>query len=252
MQTPLYKCDMHTHTIASGHGTSCTIADMAKAAAAKGMTMIGITDHGPATMAAGTLSYFRSLKDATKIRAGIRVCYGAEVNIIDYSGNIDIPDEILEGLEYAVASIHRKNLEPGSIEANTQAYLGAMRHEKVKIIGHPDDVRFPVDYERLADGAAMYGVALEVNNSSLSPDGYRGDVHPNYVKMLSACRRRNLPVILSSDSHGPLHIGDFTYALRMVREMNYPEELILNSSEDRVRSFLNIQKADPKVPGYHI
>ena len=50
----MYVCDMHTHSIASGHGTSRTIADMAKAAAAKGIQVLGITDHGPATVAAGT------------------------------------------------------------------------------------------------------------------------------------------------------------------------------------------------------
>lgn len=54
----MYLSDMHTHSIASGHGTSCTISEMAKAASAKGLKLLGITDHGPATLAAGTPSYF--------------------------------------------------------------------------------------------------------------------------------------------------------------------------------------------------
>ena len=37
--------DIHTHTIASGHGTSCTIADMAKSAAANGLSLVGISDQ---------------------------------------------------------------------------------------------------------------------------------------------------------------------------------------------------------------
>ena len=236
----MYVCDMHTHSIASGHGTSSTIADMAKAAAAKGIQVIGITDHGPATMAAGTASYFRSLAHAPRIRAGIRVCYGAEVNIVDFSGNIDLSDEVLDGLDYAIASIHHPNLKPGSITANTLAYTQAMKHSRVRIIGHPDDTRYPLDYELLADAAKEYGVVLEVNNSSLSPDGYRGDTRPNYRKMLSACRKRSLPVIMASDSHGPAHIGDFTYALRMLREMDYPEELILNGHPEKIREILGI------------
>lgn len=40
--------DPHTHSIASGHATSCTITDMAKKAVSLGLKMIGITDHGPA------------------------------------------------------------------------------------------------------------------------------------------------------------------------------------------------------------
>ena len=44
----MYLSDLHTHTIASGHGTVCTITDMAKAAAGKGLKLLGITD--PALM----------------------------------------------------------------------------------------------------------------------------------------------------------------------------------------------------------
>lgn len=236
----MYVCDMHTHSIASGHGTSSTIADMAKAAAAKGIQVLGITDHGPATVAAGTESYFRSLAYAPEFRAGVRICYGAEVNIVDFAGNIDLPDDILDGLDYAIASIHHLNLKPGSTVVNTLAYTQAMRHPKVRIIGHPDDARYPVDYELLADAAAEYGVILEVNNSSLSPDGYRGDTRPNDLKMLAACRKRNLPVIMASDSHGPGHIGDFTWAEQILREVNYPAELILNSRPEKNREALRI------------
>ena len=247
---PEYVCDMHTHTIASGHGTSSTIADMAKAASAKGLKILGITDHGPATRAAGTPSYFRSLAHTARYRAGIRICCGAEVNIIDYNGNIDLADEILENLDFAIASIHKQNLAPGSETANTLAYTQAMRHKKVRIIGHPDDTRYPVDYEALAEAAGEYGVILEVNNSSLSPEGYRGDVRPNYRRMLEACASRSLPILMSSDSHGPGGIGDFTYAEAMLREMHYPSELILNDKPAKLLEYLRIPEPDPKIPLY--
>lgn len=42
----MYLSDMHTHSIASGHGTECTITNMARAAAEKGLRLLGITDHG--------------------------------------------------------------------------------------------------------------------------------------------------------------------------------------------------------------
>ena len=66
----MYLSDIHTHSIASGHGTTCTISDMAKAASRKGLKLLGITDHGPGTLAAGTSSYFRSLTYAPKKRFG--------------------------------------------------------------------------------------------------------------------------------------------------------------------------------------
>ena len=234
----MYLCDMHTHTIASGHGTSCTIADMAKKAHEKGLTLLGITDHGPGTLGAGTPSYFRSLAHAPRKRCGIRVCYGVELNITDFSGNLDLEDEILEGLDYAIASMHRPNRRPGGQTANTLAYIQAMKHPAVRMIGHCDDVKYPVDYDELTAAAREYGIVMEINNSSLSPEGYRGDTRANNRMLLEGCLRNRVPVLLSSDSHGTAHIGDFTYARAMVQEMNYPEELILNDKPEQVLKLL--------------
>ena len=69
----MYLSDMHTHSIASGHGTSCTISDMAKSASRKGLKLLGITDHGPATLAAGTASYFRSLTYSPRKRFNVEL-----------------------------------------------------------------------------------------------------------------------------------------------------------------------------------
>jgi len=38
------ELDVHTHTIASGHAFS-TLQEMAQAAAAKGLKLLGITEH---------------------------------------------------------------------------------------------------------------------------------------------------------------------------------------------------------------
>ena len=46
----MYLSDIHTHSIASGHGTNCTISDMAKEAGRKGLKLLGISDHGPGTL----------------------------------------------------------------------------------------------------------------------------------------------------------------------------------------------------------
>ena len=171
----LLEFDIHTHTIASGHGSTATITDMAKAAAAHNLKMLGITDHGPATLGGGRVSYFRSLAHAQKKRLGIEMLYGAEVNILDNKGKLDLNDTILEKLDYAIASIHKPVKKPGTIEENTAAYIAAMQNPNVRIIGHCDDVKYPVDYLAIVKAAMKYDVLLEINNSSLSPDGYRGD-----------------------------------------------------------------------------
>ena len=135
----MYLSDMHTHSIASGHGTSCTISDMAKSASRKGLKLLGITDHGPATLAAGTASYFRSLTYSPRKRFNVELLYGIELNILDVNGKVDLEQELLEKLDYSIASIHAQNFHPASKEENTKAFLNVMKNPMVKILGH----RFP-------------------------------------------------------------------------------------------------------------
>lgn len=143
----MYLSDVHTHSIASGHGTTCTVSDMAKAASKKGLKLLGITDHGPGTLAAGTSSYFRSLSYSPKKRFGIELLFGVELNILDVDGHVDLSDKLLDKLDYAIASMHAQNYKSGSVKENTSAYLNAMKHPCVKILGHCDNPHFPADYE---------------------------------------------------------------------------------------------------------
>ena len=234
-----FEFDVHTHTIASGHGSSATITDMAKAAAAKNLKLLGISDHGPATLGGGRTSYFRSLAHAQRKRLGVEMLYGAEANIKDLKGTLDLSDDILKNLDFTIASIHRPIMKPGTIQENTTAYIEAMKNPNVHIIGHCDDVKFPVDYLALVKAAMKYHVLLEINNSSLSPDGYRGDTRFNDLMILNLCKHFHYPVIFSSDSHGTKHVGDFTYCEKMAELARMPETLILNYSLKAFKCFLD-------------
>lgn len=221
--------DIHTHTIASGHGSAATITDMIKAAAQNGLSTLGISDHGPATLGGGKPSYFRNLKYAPKKRMDLSILYGAETNILDNSGELDLENDILKNLDYCIASMHTPVKKPGSIEENTQAYIEAMKNPYVKIIGHCSDTRYPADFQTMVEAAVKYNVLLEINNSSLSPEGYRGDTRFNDLMILNLCKHYNHPVILSSDSHGPQHVGDVAYAMELCKKAQMPDELILNT-----------------------
>ena len=235
----MFELDPHTHSLASGHASQSTITDLAKQAFAVGLSAIGITDHGPATLCSSKAAYFRNLAYAPKKRCGIEILYGIELNILDYVGTVDLDDDILENLDYAIISMHTPNIKPGTVEANTFAYINAMKHPKVKIVGHPEDVKYPVDYEALVVAAKHFSVAIEVNNSSLSPEGYRGDVCENVRQILQFCKKHECPVVVASDSHGTEHVGDFQHAVKMLQQCIFPEELIMNHSLDRFKQFID-------------
>lgn len=149
----MYLSDMHTHSIASGHGTECTITNMARAAAEKGLRLLGITDHGPGTLAAGTSSYFRSLTYSPKKHFGVELLYGIELNILDRSGTVDLDQELLCKLDYAIASMHAWNYRCGTRAENTEAFINVMKNPCVKILGHSDNTHYPVNYDALARAA---------------------------------------------------------------------------------------------------
>lgn len=233
-----FEFDIHTHTIASGHASTATITDMVKAAAAKNLKLLGISDHGPATCFGGKPSYFRNLAYAQKKRLGVEMLYGAEANILNNEGKLDLEDAILSKLDYVIASIHKPVKKPGTMEENTSAYIEAIKNPLVRIIGHCDDVKYPVDYLALVKAAMKYDVMFEINNSSLSPEGYRGDTRFNDLMILNLCKHFHYPVIFASDSHGTKHVGDFAYALELSKLAQMPESLIMNYSLKAFKCFL--------------
>lgn len=220
--------DLHIHTCASGHATTDTITDIVKKASELSLTTVGISDHGPASPGSARLSYFRSLVHAPTMRLGVRVLYGVEANIMDMEGHLDVPDELLSLLDYAIISMHRPIFTPGTASENTLAYQRAMEHPGVRIIGHCDDSRFPVDYAALVKTAVEHGIWPELNNVSLLPDSYRKDCRVNSTRLLNVCERAGCPIILSSDSHGREHVGNISAALALAGELAFPEELIIN------------------------
>ena len=221
---------MHTHSIASGHGTSDTIAKMAKAAKARGMRLLGITDHGPATMGSAKEAYFQSLTLAPRWRCGIEILYGTELNILDLNGSLDLPREILSRLDYAVASMHSQNLMHGDICENTTGYLNVMKNPKVKILGHIDRDGFPCNYEEVVKACAKSNTIVELNNSSIDIKDNRRIIDRD-LEILSYCIKYSCPIIINSDAHIKYDVGNYLDALKVIDEAKFPYDLVLNFNE---------------------
>lgn len=233
--------DLHTHTIASGHAYN-TINEMIEAAAVQGLSIYGITEHAPAMAGSCTLMYFMNLKVLPRERKGMTVLYGAELNILDFDGHVDMTDRTLAEMDVTVASMHTPCFKGGTAVENTRAYLNVMKHPYVNIIGHPDDGRYPVDYKALAEGAREYGVLLEVNNSSLSPGSFRDHAQENYLKMLEYCKEFETPVVLDSDAHVDLDVGNHSLAQGVLKEVNFPENLVVNAYPQLLKKYANYYK----------
>ena len=217
--------DLHTHTVASGHAY-CSLREMAKAAADKGLEVLGITEHAPSMPGTCHKFYFNNLKVVPREMYGIQLLLGSEVNILDAQGTLDLGQ-------------HTPCMKPASKLENTEAYLNVMKNPYVNIIGHPDDGRYEIDYEALVQGAKEYGKVLELNNHSMDPECTRENAVENDTVMLELCKKYQVPVVMDSDAHFDLLIGEFDRARDLLEKLDFPEELVLNRSADAIREYVN-------------
>lgn len=232
------EIDTHMHTISSGHAYS-SLREMAKMAAEKGLKAIGITDHAPDMPGSCHLFHFQNLRVVPRQMYGVRLLMGSEVNIRNGLGEVDLPVEILRKLDLVVASIHPPCYEGDcTLEEITRCYERVMESGVADIIGHPDDGRFPVDYERLARKAKETGTLLELNNSSLKPGGFRLNTRENAGKLLRACMKEQTKIVVGSDAHVDCDVGTFAYAEAVLEEVGFPKELVANTSAEQVEAFL--------------
>ncbi|MBQ7198765.1 MAG: phosphatase [Selenomonadaceae bacterium] len=234
--------DVHTHTTASGHAYS-TLRENISMAKAKGLELVGISDHAPHMPGSAHEYYFLNFHVIPRDAYGIKLIMGAELNIIDYCGSTDLSARALNGLDYAIASLHNPCIESGNVEENTAALIGAMRNPHVVIIGHPDNPRYPVDFDKLAKAAVDNKVLLEVNNNSYDPKGYRVGSRENARLMLAACKKFGAEIIMGSDAHIDFDVGNHTNSQEILRENNFPAELVVNYDVEKFLARVNFRKS---------
>lgn len=236
-----YVLDTHTHSLASGHSYS-TIREMAHMASQKGMELLGITEHGPRMPGSCHDFYFTNLKVVSRNMCGIELLLGVEANILDYEGSVDLRQDVLKQMDVVIASMHMPCVKPGTKEENTRAYIQAMKNPYVNIIGHPDDARYAVDYEQLVKAAGENQVLIELNNASLMEGGPRVGAKENALKILRLCKAHQVMIILGSDAHVDEGILDFSNVERLMEQVDFPEQLIANTSVEKLKFYVNKYK----------
>lgn len=231
-----FVADVHMHSLLSGHAFG-TVRELAYEAAQRNMKLIGVTEHGPGIPGTCDPILFRNFIDAPRVLYGVEMLYGSETNVLN-SGEVDLDQRHLNCLDYAIAGIHGLCYENVGTVKNTDNVISCMKNPKVKFISHPDDNNNPLDYLALVQGAREYGVALELNNSSLRKPKLRPGCVENYQKMLPLCMEYGVPIIVNTDSHDPSQVGDFTLARAFLEQFDFDEELILNNDLEKLKNFL--------------
>ena len=234
--------DVHTHTVASGHAYS-TLQEMAAEASRRGLEVLGITEHGPGIPGTCDPIYFRNLHVIPRRMYGVRLLLGAELNILDTTGRIDLDDTVYPLLDIVIAGIHSLCWQGGTREENTHGMVEAIANPWTHIISHPGDGTADLDFEPIVLAAKKHHTLLEINSSSLNPVRHKEQALPNNLEILRLCKKHDVPVILGSDAHISFSIADYRYVYPLLRETDFPLSLVMNDKPSEFFSYLGL-KAD--------
>lgn len=231
------EADLHVHTLASGHAYS-TVNEIATEAARKGLRLMAMTDHGPALPGGPHLYHFAALRFIPEFIQGVRVLRGVEANILG-RGKLDLPEELLDKLDLVMAGFHENcGYQGRGAVANTRTLLAVMEMPWVKVISHPGNPRFPIDFAAVVRQAVATGTALEINNSSFNVSR-RGSAEP-CSRLAELCARHGAPVALGSDAHIAQGVGEFGDALAACAAAGVAWEQVVNRSFASTLEFLGL------------
>jgi DNA polymerase (family 10) len=178
------KGDLHLHSTWSDGAFS--IEEMAEEARSRGYEFMAITDHSQFLRVANGLTPERirmQRKEIDKLNkkyTDFKILAGIEMDILP-DGTLDYDDELLNEMDFVIASIHSAFSQDRSKIMNR--LKTALQHNRVDLIAHPTGrligrrEGYDVDLEMLVQLAYETNTALELNANpnrlDLSPDWLR-------------------------------------------------------------------------------
>jgi DNA polymerase (family 10) len=220
--------DLHCHTTLSDGRN--TLEEMAAGARARGYAYLAVTDHS-ATHGFGNDVTAKALaKRIEEVRAldpelaRFRLLAGSEVNI-GVDGSLDYPDELLEELDWVMASVHT-SFRIGE-RAMTERIVAAIENPLVDCIGHLTGrliLRrrgYELDIERVIEAAAANGTMLEIN---ANPN--RRDLPERWARLAAEA---GVMIAVNTDAHGVDTMANIAYGIATARRAWLTADQIANT-----------------------
>jgi DNA polymerase (family 10) len=220
--------DLHSHTTLSDGRN--TMREMAAAARERGYQYLAITDHSASHGFGNDVppdELRRQVERVAKLNEeleGFTVLAGTETNVLP-DGTLDYEDELLEQLDWVVASLHT-SFRMAEREM-TDRMVAAIEHPLVDVIGHPTGrligrrEPYALDLDRVIEAAARTGTFLEIN---ANPN--RRDLPDNYARAAAAA---GVTLAVDSDSHGVETLVNMRYGVATARRAWLTADQVVNT-----------------------
>ena len=254
----LNLCDTHVHTLFSRHAYS-TVEEDVRAAAERGLELVGITDHYSAMISSEIrpleYQHLFNFRAIPREWMGVKVLRGAEADIVDLEGHLfghgltfdrmltgdvwvspfSLEEQALKDVDYAIASVHGRDFTRDATPAQiTRMYVKALEHPKVLMLGHIGRTGLPYELGPIVRAASEAGKLLEINEHSFDfgkpGDARRTATMDRCRALAEACAEVGVSIAVNTDAHISFDIGRFDHTLAMLEEIHFPKELIATRS----------------------
>ena len=229
--------DVHTHTVVSGHAFS-SMSEMIAEGQRKGLRILGITEHGWSIPGTCDQLYFKNYWVVPRQYGDMKLLLGAELNILDTEGTVDMTEKQYRYMDLRIAGIHSVCWKGGTPEENTAGMVTAMHNPWVQMISHPGDGTADLLFEPIVKASRETGTILEFNNTSLKPGRGKAKARDNNMEILRLCMKYDVPVVVGSDAHIVFDVANHQHAMNLIKEVGFPEELVLNDKPELFLSSL--------------
>ncbi|USD43836.1 phosphatase [Vibrio sp. SCSIO 43135] len=240
--------DTHTHTYASGHAYS-TLIENAKLAKENGLAMFCTTDHSETMPGAPHYWFFSNQRVLPRFLEGVAVIRGVESNIMNTSGDIDIPLSVDRNLDWVIASFHEPVFKPADKAAHTQALINVIRGGRVDALGHLGNPNFDFDFDAVIQCASEHNVAIEINNTTLKGNSRVGSVERCY-EIAELAKLHGAFVTTGSDAHFCHDVGNLGLVSELLDKVGISGDKVITHSPRQFLDFLELRGREP-IEEYH-
>jgi putative hydrolase len=111
-----------------------------------------------------------------------------------------------------------------------------MENQYVKVIAHPGNPMYPIDYKKVIPIAKEKGILIELNNSSLTIS--RKGSFGRCFAIAKFVKKIGWKVVLGSDAHVSTMVGDLDAVLKMAVDAGLAKDDIINTSMQLIDKYL--------------
>ncbi len=111
-----------------------------------------------------------------------------------------------------------------------------LRGCEANILDTEGNPNYPIDYELIIKLAMEKNILIEINNCSIKGVSRNGS-SDNCKYIATLCKKYGAKIILTSDAHICFDIGNYEYSENILKEINFPDELIMNYPKKLINHF---------------